>query len=155
MEDYGIDKVSAPIVLLIDGQCNLCSGIARFVIRRDSRARFRFASLQSDPGQRLLAEGGLNREDLDTFVMVDNGRYYTKSTAALRTCGKLGLPWSLAWAGLLAPRLLRDRVYDFIAKRRYRWFGRPDRCLVPTPDVSARFLEGASNDAKEGEPHEG
>jgi len=129
-----------PIVLLIDGECNLCNGIARFVIRRDPRAIFRFAPLQSELGRRLLAEGGFAGALPDTFVMVDNGRYDTKSTAALRVGRKLGWPWALAYAAIAVPRPLRDAAYGFVAARRHRWFGRGDRCLMPTPEVRARFL---------------
>ncbi|TVX97690.1 thiol-disulfide oxidoreductase DCC family protein [Cohnella terricola] len=135
-----------PILLLIDGQCNLCHGIARFVIRRDHKAVFRFASLQSSLGQRLLSEGGLRADDLDTFVMIEDGSFYTKSTAALRTCRRLGMPWALTYAGMAVPRALRDKVYDWIAARRYGWFGRHDRCLVPTPDVRGRFVEDGTEE---------
>jgi len=129
-----------PIVLLIDGECNMCNGIAKFVIRRDPRAIFRFAPLQSDLGRRLLKEGGFRGDLPDTFVMIENGKYYTKSTAALRIGKKLGFPWSLAYAGIAIPRSLRDRAYGFVAARRYRWFGRSDSCLVPTPEARSRFL---------------
>ncbi|XID95160.1 thiol-disulfide oxidoreductase DCC family protein [Paenibacillaceae bacterium WGS1546] len=139
-------KVREPIVLLIDGECNMCHGIARFVIRRDPRGRFRFASQQSEYGRRRLAEGGLHADRMDTFVMIDRGTFYTKSTAALRVCMKLGLPWALASVGLIVPRFLRDRVYGFVAERRYRWFGKQEACLLPTPEVRSRFLDLAPGD---------
>jgi len=129
-----------PITLLIDGQCNLCHGITRFVIKRDPEAIFQFASLQSRQGQRLLELGGLSKKDMDTFVMIESGRYYTKSTAALRTCRKFGGLWPLLYAGIMLPLFIRDRLYDFIAQRRYRWFGQQDSCLVPTADIRKRFL---------------
>lgn len=130
-----------PIILLIDGKCNLCHGITRFVIKRDPAAMFRFASLQSEQGQRLLRKGGLSESDLDTFVMIENGRYYKKSTAALRVCRKLGGAWSFLYVGIVVPLAIRDRVYDFIAKRRYRWFGHHESCLVPTENIRKRFME--------------
>lgn len=131
----------API-LLFDGVCNLCNGVTRFVIRHDpSPARFRFAALQSAAGRRLLREHGLPEEELDTFVMVDGGRAYVRSTAALRTLKKLGLPWSLAYAAIIVPAPLRDLVYRFIARHRYRWFGTRAECMVPTPEIKARFLD--------------
>ncbi|RED66000.1 thiol-disulfide oxidoreductase DCC family protein [Cohnella lupini] len=132
-----------PILLLIDGQCNLCHGITRFVIARDPAATFRFASLQSGTGRRLLETGGLPTTEMNTVVMIDNGRYYTKSTAALRICKNLGGPWKLLYAGIVVPPAIRNRVYDFIAKRRYRWFGRQDSCLMPTEDIRRRFLPDA------------
>ncbi|WP_240703042.1 thiol-disulfide oxidoreductase DCC family protein [Cohnella luojiensis] len=131
-----------PIILLIDGQCNLCHGITRFVIKRDPEAKFRFASLQSELGQRLLQAGGLSKDSLDTVVMIEHGsRYSIKSTAALRLCRKLGGFWPLLYGGIVFPRFIRDRVYDFIASRRYRWFGRQDSCLMPTENIRSRFLE--------------
>ncbi len=132
---------SEPIVLLIDGHCNMCHGLAKFVVGRDKRAVFRFASLQSELGRRLLKEGGMPEDALETFVMVDNGKYYTKSTAALRIGRKLGWPWSIAYPAIVVPRFVRDRVYHFVARRRYRWFGRSESCLLPTPDMRSRFLE--------------
>ncbi|BBI34464.1 thiol-disulfide oxidoreductase DCC family protein [Cohnella abietis] len=138
-----------PVILLIDGQCNLCHGITRFVIRRDPKALFRFASLQSVQGQRLLHKGGLSLTDLDTFVMIENGHYYIKSTAALRTCRELGGLWRLLYVGIVIPRGLRDRVYDFIANRRYRWFGRQMSCIVPTDSIRRRFLEGSSEEVQD------
>ncbi len=132
---------SEPIVLLIDGHCNMCHGLAKFVVGRDKRAVFRFASLQSELGRRLLQEGGMPEDALETFVMVDNGKYYTKSTAALRIGRKLGWPWSVAYPAIVVPRFVRDRVYRFVARRRYRWFGRSESCLLPTPDMRSRFLE--------------
>ncbi|WP_372632857.1 thiol-disulfide oxidoreductase DCC family protein [Cohnella sp.] len=130
-----------PIVLLIDGHCNMCHGLAKFVIRRDKRAIFRFASLQSELGRRLLKEGGMREDTLETFVMVDNGKYFTKSTAALRIGRKLGAPWALAYPSIALPRFVRDRVYDFVARRRYRWFGHSESCLLPTPEMRSRFLD--------------
>ena len=132
---------SQSVILLIDGQCNLCHGITRFVIKRDPTAKFRFASLQSECGQRLLRAGGLSTTNIDSFVMIDHGRYYTKSTAALRTYRMLGGAWPLLYGGIVVPKAIRDRVYEFIAKRRYRWFGQHDSCLLPTENIRKRFIE--------------
>ncbi|QJD83404.1 thiol-disulfide oxidoreductase DCC family protein [Cohnella herbarum] len=130
-----------PIILLIDGQCNLCHWITRFVIKRDPTAKFRFASLQSDRGRMLLKSGKLSTTDLDTFVMIDNGRYYTKSSAALRVCRKIGGAWGLLYGGMVVPRAIRDKVYEFIARHRYRWFGYNESCLIPTENVRKRFVD--------------
>lgn len=130
-----------PPVLLFDGVCNLCNGIVRFVIRRDPPpAQMRFAALQSDAGRRLLGEHGLPSDRLDTFVLIERGRAYQRSTAALRTLRRIGLPWSLLYPLIVVPRLLRDAVYDWIARHRYGWFGRRDACVVPTPEIESRFL---------------
>jgi len=148
-----VDKQAAstrePIILLIDGQCYLCHGITRFVVRRDARQRFRFASLQSRIGQQLLESGRMSTSDLDTFVMVDRGRYYTKSTAALLVMRHLGGFWPLLSIFRLVPRWLRDLVYDGIALRRYRWFGRSEQCLLPSRELRNRFLELVEEDRDE------
>jgi predicted DCC family thiol-disulfide oxidoreductase YuxK len=128
-------------VILFDGVCNLCNGFVQFVIARDPGARFQFAALQSDSARRLLARvDGLGQVP-DSVVLVDRGRVYTRSSAALRIARGLPFPWSLARALIVVPRPLRDWVYDRVARHRYRWFGRKDTCMVPTPDLRARFLE--------------
>ena len=133
--------MAEPIVLF-DGVCNVCNALTRFVIEHDpAPGRFRFAPLQSATGQRLLREHGLPTDDFDTFVLVEDGRASLRSTAALRVLGLLGLPWSLLWLLIVVPRPLRDRAYGWIARNRYRWFGKRDACMIPTPDVRARFLD--------------
>jgi predicted DCC family thiol-disulfide oxidoreductase YuxK len=129
----------APVVLF-DGVCALCNRFVDFALRHDRAARLRFAALQSPPGRALLAGAGLDPEALDSVVLVCCGRVYRESAAALRVLAELGLPWSLAAAGLAVPRPLRDAVYRFVARRRYAWFGRRDACRVPTPAERARFL---------------
>jgi len=139
-------------VLLFDGVCNLCNGIVRFVIRRDPPpGRFRFAAIQSDAGRRLLVAHGLPPDRLDTFVMIERGRVFVRSTAALRTLRRIGLPWSLLYPLIVVPRPLRDAAYDLIARRRYGWFGRRDTCMVPTPEVESRFLKGGGSGGRDAE----
>jgi len=130
--------VSATI--LFDGVCNLCNGFVRFVIARDPAARFRFASLQSAAAAALLREAGVAAPMPDSIVLIAGGRAYVRSAAALRILRGLRFPWPLAVALFVVPRFVRDRVYDFIAARRYRWFGRRESCLVPTADLRRRFL---------------
>ena len=133
--------MSAAPVLLFDGVCNLCNGAVAFVIRRDRRARFRFAPLQSPAADALLASHGVARDGLpDSFVLVEDGRVHLRSTAALRVARGLRFPWPLLAAFLLVPRCLRDPAYDLVARNRYRWFGRRDECMVPTAELQARFL---------------
>lgn len=133
--------MNAPPVLLFDGVCNLCNGAVAFVIRRDPRARFRFAPLQSAAADALLASLGVARGGLpDSFVLVEDGRVHVRSTAALRVARRLRCPWPLLAVVLLVPRFLRDPVYDLIARNRYRWFGRREACMVPTAELRARFL---------------
>ncbi len=127
-------------ILLFDGVCNLCSGAVQWVIARDRRARFRFASLQSETGRALLAQRGLPVGELDTVVLLDGEAHYTKSDAALEVARRLGGPWSLAVGLKAVPRAFRDAVYDAIARRRYARWGRRAECWVPTAELRARFL---------------
>jgi predicted DCC family thiol-disulfide oxidoreductase YuxK len=127
-------------VVLFDGVCNLCNGSVRFVVRHDRRGRFRFASLQSEAGQALLRRHGLDPADLFSVVLVDGGRVTTRSDAALDVARGLGGAWRAAGLLRAVPRPVRDRVYDWVARNRYRWFGRRDACMLPSPELRARFL---------------
>jgi len=128
-------------ILLFDGVCNLCNGITAFVIRHDPPpGRFRFAALQSESGQRLLREHGLPTDDLHTFVLIERGRALVRSSAGLHVLRGLGLPWCLLYPLVIVPRPLRDAAYRFIARNRYRWFGKRDACMTPTPEIAQRFL---------------
>jgi predicted DCC family thiol-disulfide oxidoreductase YuxK len=128
-------------VIVFDGVCNLCSASVRFIIARDPAARFRFAALQSEAAKRLLASVPHPDPLPDAIVLVDGSRAFTRSTAALRIARRLTFPWLLLYAFIFVPRVIRDAVYDLIAARRYRWFGKRDECMVPTPDLRARFLD--------------
>jgi len=136
-------RQAAPLpdhLLLFDGECNLCNGWVRFVIRQDRPGKFRFAPLQSAAGQALLAQHGLATPDLDTLVYFRKGTARTRSAAALHVARDLGGPWSLAYAFILVPRPLRDALYDLVARNRFRWFGRRANCVVPSPELRSRFL---------------
>ena len=126
--------------ILFDGVCNLCNGFVRFVIARDPGAHFRFAALSSPAAGRVLADAGVQLPIPDTIVLVEDGVVYYRSDAPLRVARRLTFPWPLAYGLIVVPRFIRDRVYDFIAARRYRWFGRRDVCMVPTPELQQRFL---------------
>jgi len=128
-------------VILFDGVCNLCAWSVRFVIARDPRGVFRFAPLQSEPGRRLLREHGLDETAMDSFVLVEGPRAWRESDAALRVCRELSGSWRFLALLLALPRLLRDPLYRLVARNRLRWFGRSDRCLVPSPELRSRFLE--------------
>jgi len=131
---------SGPL-LLFDGVCNLCNASVQFIIDRDPQARFRFAALQSDVGRALAAECGIDADALDSIVLVEDGRCYTHSSAALHVARRLSGGWPLLAALTVVPRPLRDLVYGFIAARRYRWFGKEETCRIPTPELRARFLD--------------
>jgi predicted DCC family thiol-disulfide oxidoreductase YuxK len=127
-------------IVLFDGVCNLCNGSVTFIIKRDPERRLRFAALQSDSGRALLGKVGLPRDALDTLVLVEGGRAYTRSTAALRIARRLSGLWPLFYGLIVVPRPLRDLLYRAVARNRYRWFGKRDTCMLPTPDLQERFL---------------
>ena len=127
-------------VLLFDGVCNFCNDTVNAIIKLDKKAVFKFAPLQSDIGQHLLQSFEYSGKDLDTVVFICNGRLHTKSDAVLQAFKYLGGTWHLLRIFAIVPRPVRNAVYNFIAKNRYRWFGKKDACMMPTPDVKARFL---------------
>lgn len=129
-------------VILFDGVCNLCTASVRFVIKRDSRKRFRFASLQSMVAEKLLGRALHDHDRLDSVVLVVDGKVHRKSTAALLTAKRLDGLWPLMSALLVIPWPLRDWVYDWIGNRRYRMFGKRDECWLPSPELVQRFLDG-------------
>ena len=138
-------------VVLFDGVCNFCDDSVNFVIERDKAGYFKFAPLQSDVGRRIAAEHSLadqtdGREPkddmipIDSVVLVEDGKAYTHSTAALRILRRIGFPWSMFSALIVVPGPIRDFLYKLFAKYRYRVFGRKDQCMLPSPEVRARFL---------------
>ena len=127
-------------VVLFDGVCNLCNASVLFVIDRDPGAHFAFAPLQSPEASRLLADRGYEAATLSSVLLVEGGRVYQRSTAALRVARRLRGAWPLLSALAVVPRPIRDAVYDWIARNRYRWFGRQDGCRLPTPALAARFV---------------
>lgn len=134
-------RSNAPVVLF-DGVCNLCQWSVRFIVRRDRRGVFRFAALQSPAGRALLAGHRLaDAQAPDSVVLLEGGRASTGSTAALRIARRLDGAWPLLYALVAVPRPLRDALYRFVARNRYRWFGRQAACMPPTPELRARFLD--------------
>ncbi len=128
-------------VVLFDGVCNLCNGAVQFLLQRDRSRRLRFASLQSAAGQALLRPHGLAADRLETIVVLDGGHAHVQSDAALLLARRLPWPWPLLAVLVVCPRPLRDALYTFVARHRYRWFGRRESCLLPTAETAGRFLE--------------
>ncbi len=126
-------------LVLFDGVCNFCSASVRFVIQRDPHARFQFASLQSDVGQYFATQCGFTH--LQTMVLLEQGRVYQKSSAALRISRQLNGLWPLFYALIAVPSPVRDCAYDFIGDRRYRWFGKTEQRWIPNPDIMQRFFQ--------------
>jgi len=133
---------SPTATILFDGVCNLCNGFVQFIIKHDSAGRFRFASLQSDVALQLLAAHGITAlpAEPESVLLVTNGKVYSHSTAVLQILRKLGGAWTILYAGILLPRFVRDAAYRFVARNRYRWFGREEACMLPTPELAQRFL---------------
>lgn len=127
-------------ILLFDGVCNLCHAAVRFVIRRDAAGVFRFAPLDSEAGRRLTRGAFPGADAPDSVILVEDGQVHVGSDAALRVVRRLRGPWSALSVLRLVPRALRDRLYDAVARNRYRWFGRKDVCPIPDSRVADRFL---------------
>lgn len=126
-------------VILFDGVCNFCNGSVQFIIRRDRKGRFRFASLQSSAGKQLLARHRI-REQADSIVLIENGSCFTESTAVLRIAGRMSGIWKIAAILLVIPKPIRDCLYRYFARNRYRWFGKQEACMIPTEETRKRFL---------------
>jgi predicted DCC family thiol-disulfide oxidoreductase YuxK len=126
-------------VILFDGVCNFCDASVQFILERDDKEMFRFASLQSDAGQELLKEYNV-ADDVDSMILIEDGNVYYKSAAALRISRHLKGPWKLLYVLILVPAPVRNIVYDLIAKNRFKWFGQKDSCMLPPPNVRRRFL---------------
>jgi predicted DCC family thiol-disulfide oxidoreductase YuxK len=131
----------ASATILFDGHCNLCHGAVVFIIRRDRRAYFKFASLQSSFAQQCLKNAGIDPAALESIILVEEGSLYDRSTAALRIARRLNRLWPCLYLFIIIPRPLRDAVYNWIARNRYRWFGRQEECLVPEADINDRFIK--------------
>ena len=136
----GMNDNTKDLVLLFDGLCNLCNGTVCFFIRRDLHKRLRFAPLQSETGQRILKENGLSQDHLSSIVFVEEGSSYINSSAVLRACGHLRFTWPATKVFLLVPNPFRDLTYKWVARNRYRWFGKKDECPLPATADADRFL---------------
>ena len=128
-------------VILFDGICNLCNGAVQYVIKHDPAGVFKFASLQSGTGQHFLRIHGLKQTDFNSFVLIENDKVYTKSAAALMVAKKLAGPAKILGGFIFVPSFIRDGIYNLIARNRYKWFGKKDSCMLPTPALESRFLK--------------
>ena len=139
--DAAVDvEIGAGPVLYFDGVCNLCSSSVQFVIDHEAAPELRFASLQSPLAAHILPALGKDPAKLNSVVLVDNGVAYERSTAALRVAVRLKAPWRWMGVFLIVPAVLRDLVYELIAKNRYRMFGKKEACWLPSPALKARFI---------------
>jgi predicted DCC family thiol-disulfide oxidoreductase YuxK len=127
-------------LILFDGVCNFCNDAVNFVIDRDKAGYFKFAPLQSEIGEKLRDEHGIDKLETDSIVLVERGRAFTHSTAALRIAKSLDGLWPVFYVLIIVPKPIRDLGYRLFAKYRYRLFGKLDACMIPTPEVRERFL---------------
>lgn len=128
-------------VILFDGVCNLCSASVQFVLKRDRKNQFLFGSLQGAYGQEMLRKYQLPANEFNSFMLIEGEKLYTKSSGALRMLKHLGGGWQLLYAFIIVPKFLRDAVYSWIARNRYKWFGKKEACWLPRPEWKARFLD--------------
>ena len=126
-------------VILFDGECNFCDSSVQFIIKRDKKALYKFAAIQSDVGQERLRKHNVPA-NIDSFILVDGEQCYYKSSAALRVCKDLTTGWKLLYCLLIVPRPIRDYFYNIVARNRYKWFGKRDSCMLPSPEIRKRFL---------------
>ncbi|RTY93627.1 thiol-disulfide oxidoreductase DCC family protein [Flavobacterium sp. GT3R68] len=128
-------------IILFDGVCNLCNSMVQFVIKNDQKDIFRYVALQSDLGQEILKHIGIDQRNIDSIVLYQPGiAYYYKSTAAIEIARQLGGAFNLLTLFRVIPVFLRNPIYDYIARNRYKWYGKKDNCIIPTPELQSKFL---------------
>lgn len=130
-----------PPVILFDGVCNLCSNIVQFILKRDKKDTFRFASLQSDFGHSVLQKFNLPADSFNSFILYQNEKIYTKSSGALLVAKQLSGAWPILYIFIVVPSFIRNSVYNIIACNRYKWFGKKEACWVPSPALKIKFLD--------------
>jgi predicted DCC family thiol-disulfide oxidoreductase YuxK len=129
-------------IVLFDGVCNFCNASVRFIIKRDKKDLFRFASLESKLGQKLTSERGINTSDIDSIILIDPGNaYYIKSSAALEISKDLSGLYPALSVFLFLPESFRNLIYDYVARNRYQWFGKSETCPMPSPEEQSKFLD--------------
>lgn len=131
---------NAKDIILFDGVCNLCNAAVTFIIKRDSKDHFRFAALQSQVGEHLLKTHSIDPKKLDSIILISKDSAFAKAEAALHIAKKMNGLWPLLYVFNLLPNGLLNPVYDFIAQNRYKWFGKKESCMIPTPALKSKFL---------------
>ena len=128
-------------IILFDGVCNLCDSMVNYIIKKDKKDVFRFVAQQSDLGQEILKHIGVNPADIDSIILYEPGiAYHYKSSAAIEIAKHLGGVFNLGIVFKIIPSSLRNPIYDYIARNRYKWYGKKDNCMIPTPELKAKFL---------------
>jgi len=127
-------------IILFDGVCNLCNASVNFVIKRDKNDIFRFAALQSVFGKELALKFSIDPNETDSIILIDVDKCYVKSTAALHIAKSLSGGYPLLFCFIIIPNFIRNWIYDFVAKNRYKWYGKKESCMIPTPELEGKFL---------------
>jgi len=127
-------------IILFDGVCNLCNSTVQRVITHDKKDVFRFTALQSAVGMVMVTEHGIDTAKTDSIILIDDDKHFIKSTAALKIAKELSGGYSLLYVFIIVPSVIRNWVYDVIAKNRYNWYGRQESCMIPTPELKKKFL---------------
>ena len=128
-------------IILFDGLCNLCDSAVQFIIKHDKKDVFRFVSLQSDIGKEISNYLGMNSEELNSIIVYQPGyAYYYKSEAVFEIAKELGGIYSLSTIFSILPSSITDSIYDYIAENRYKWYGKKESCMIPTPSLKSKFL---------------
>lgn len=140
MSNMKQNEKSTPPIIFFDGICNLCSGVVMFVLKNEPKHQFQFAALQSPFAQSVLAKYTLPTTHFNSFILLQNNKVYTKSTAALKVAAALKFPFNLLTVGWIIPTFIRDSIYQYIAANRYRWFGKKTACFLPDKKWENRFL---------------
>lgn len=137
---YFVNNFNNKSIILFDGVCNLCNSSVNFIIKNDKKEHFLFASLQSDAAKEILLQYGVKKITFDSILLIENGKIYQKSRAALRISLNLDGAYRFIYFLNIIPKIITDWIYDIIAKNRYLWFGKKDSCMVPTENLKKRFL---------------
>jgi len=136
-----LNNISGKKIVLFDGVCNLCSKSVQFILKRDKKNQFLFGSLQGAYGQEMLKKYQLPANEFNSFMLIEGDKLYTKSSGALRMLKHLGGWWRLLYVFIIVPKFIRDGIYNWISKNRYKWYGKMNECWLPKPEWKARFLE--------------
>jgi predicted DCC family thiol-disulfide oxidoreductase YuxK len=128
-------------LVLFDGVCNLCNSSVQLLLRIDKENRLTFGSFQSDTAQSLLKQHGINKELINSIVFIRQDKIYMESTAILQICHTIGGWWKIIYLLMLIPPFIRNGIYHIIARNRYRWFGKRESCMIPSPSLKSRFID--------------
>ena len=128
-------------IVVFDGVCNFCNYWINFAVKRDRRKKLKFTTLQGETAKKLLPQFNINPTSLSSVIFIDKGKAYTQSSASIRICKYMNGGWKLFYGLIIVPKFIRDVIYNWIARNRYKWFGKKDSCMVPTAELRERFLD--------------